>query len=43
MIDFDKIDDLSFMIEDNIPKKIKKTKKNGKKNSKYRKLIKKSK
>ena len=43
MIDFDKIGDLSFMIEDYEPKKIKKAKKYGKKSSKYRKRIKKNK
>jgi hypothetical protein len=43
MIDFDKIGDLSFMIEDYEPKKIKKAKKYGKKSSKHRKRIKKNK
>jgi hypothetical protein len=37
MIDFDKIDDLSFMINDIDSKKIKKTKKYGKKNCKQHK------
>ena len=43
MIDFDKIDDLSFMIDDSVSKKLKKAKKNGKKSSRKYKLIKKSK
>ena len=43
MIDFDKIDDLSFMIDDTDSKKIKKAQKYGKKSSKQRKLIKKNK
>jgi hypothetical protein len=42
MIDFDKIDDLSFMIDDIDSKKLKKTKKNGKKIYKQRKFVKKS-
>jgi len=37
MIDFDKIDDLSFMINDIDSKKIKKAKKYGKKNCKQHK------
>jgi len=41
MIDFDKIDDLSFMISDIDSKKLKGVKKNGKKICKQRKLIKK--
>jgi hypothetical protein len=43
MIDFDKIGDLSFMIEDYEPKKIKKAKKYGKKSSRKHKRIKKNK
>jgi hypothetical protein len=41
MIDFDKIDDLSFMIDDTDSKKLKKVKKNGKKIYKQCKRIKK--
>jgi hypothetical protein len=41
MIDFEKIDDLSFMIDDTDSKKLKKTKKYGKKSIKQRKRIKK--
>ena len=41
MIDFDKIDDLSFMIDDFDSKKLKKSNKNGKKSIKQRKRIKK--
>jgi hypothetical protein len=41
MIDFDKIDDLSFMIDDIDSKKLKKEKKYGKKSCKQRKFIKK--
>ena len=43
MIDFDKIDDLSFMIDDIDSKKIKKAKNYGKKSSRKHKLIKKNK
>lgn len=43
MIDFDKIDDLSFMIRNDEDKKVKKAEKNGKKNSKQRKCVKKRK
>jgi hypothetical protein len=43
MIDFDKIDDLSFMIDDSEQKKLKKAKKNGKKSSRKYKFIKKRK
>jgi hypothetical protein len=43
MIDFDKIGDLSFMIEDYEPKKIKKAKNYGKKSSRKHKRIKKNK
>jgi hypothetical protein len=43
MIDFDKIDDLSFMIDDTDSKKPKKVKNYGKKSSRKYKLIKKSK
>jgi hypothetical protein len=41
MIDFDKIDDLSFMIDDTDSKKLKKKKNNGKKIYKQCKRIKK--
>jgi len=43
MIDFEKIGDLSWMIQDYEPKKIKKAKNYGKKSSKQRKRIKKNK
>lgn len=43
MIDFDKIDDLSFMIDDIDSKKLKKVRKNGKKICKQRKFVKKRK
>ena len=43
MIDFDKIEDLSFMIRDDEDKKIKKVRKNGKKIRKCGKFTKKSK
>ena len=43
MIDFDKIGDLSFMIDDYEPKKIKKAKNYGKKSSRKHKRIKKNK
>ena len=43
MIDFDKIGDLSFMIDDYEPKKIKKAKNYGKKSSRKYKRIKKNK
>ena len=43
MIDFDKIGDLSFMIEDYEPKKIKKAKNYGKKSSRKHKRNKKNK
>lgn len=41
MIDFDKIDDLSFMIQDFDSKKLKRIKKHGKKSINQRKRIKK--
>jgi hypothetical protein len=43
MIDFEKIDDLSFMIDDIDSKKLTKIKKYGKKSIKHRKRIKKNK
>jgi hypothetical protein len=43
MIDFDKIDDLSFMIDDIDSKKLKKAKNYGKKSSRKYKRIKKNK